>query len=115
MLKIAKEGEAYHVELFQVNRLNTLFSSLVEEQLGELLSQPGSEVIFNLRGVRFIDSAGFDVLGRIADLAVRSHSSFSLCNVSEDVHELILLMEMEGKFCYCTLRDNAEKILVELD
>ncbi len=115
MLKIAKEGEAYHVELFQVNRLNTLFSSLVEEQLGELVGQPGAEVVFNLRGVRFIDSSGFDVLGRITDLAVSSGSTFSLCNISDDVQELILLMEMEGKFRYCTLKDNAEKILMELD
>ncbi len=115
MLKVAKDGEAYHVELFQVNRLNTLFSSLVEEQLGELLSQPGTEVVFNLRGVCFIDSSGFDVLGRISDLAARSGSSFSLCNVSEDVQELIRLLEMEGKFRYCTLKENAEKILMELD
>ena len=35
MLKIAKEGSQCRVELFQVNRLNTLFSALVKEQLKE--------------------------------------------------------------------------------
>ena len=42
MLKIAKEGKQYRVELFQVNRLNTLFSDLVKEQLRELIEEPGA-------------------------------------------------------------------------
>ena len=62
MLKISREGSECRVELFQVNRLNTLFSELVKEQLQELVEEPGISVIFNLEGIRFIDTSGFDVL-----------------------------------------------------
>jgi anti-anti-sigma factor len=115
MLKVAKEGRQYRVELFQVNKLNTLFSELVKEQLQELVSEPGTEVVFNLEGVRFIDSAGFDVLTGITESARVHGSQFKLCNVSEDVKELILLLELESRFSFCTCENTTEKILLVLD
>ena len=115
MLKIAKEENRYRVELFQVSKLNTLFSDLVKEQLHELIREPGVEVIFNLEGIRFVDSAGFDVLTEITDSARAHGSQFKLCNVSDDVRELILLLELEGRFVFCTCENTAEKILLVLD
>jgi anti-anti-sigma factor len=103
------------VELFQVNRLNTLFSELVRQQLQELIREPGSEVIFNLEGIRFIDSSGFDVLQEIAAQAREAGSAFKLCNVSDEVKELILLLELETKFHIVACDKVAEKILVVLD
>ena len=115
MLKIAKEGNRYRVELFQVSKLNTLFSDLVKEQLHELISEPGVEVIFNLEGIRFIDSAGFDVLTEITDSAKKHGNQFKLCNVSDEVKELVLLLELEGRFAFCTCENRVEKILLVLD
>ena len=115
MLKIEKEGKRCRVELFQVNRLNTLFSELVRQQLRELVREPESEVIFNLEGIRFIDSSGFDVLQEMATLAPEVGSAFKLCNVSDDVKELIVLLELEGKFHIVTCEKTPEKILVVLD
>jgi anti-anti-sigma factor len=115
MLKIAKEGSQCRVELFQVNKLNTLFSDLVRMQLRELIEVPGMEVVFNLEGVRFIDSSGFDVLMEISDRARACGSQFKLCNVSGDVKELIILLKLEGKFTFCSLEHLEEKILMVLD
>lgn len=115
MLKVAKEENAYRVQLFQVNRLNTLFSDLVREQLSELIRTRGTEVVFNLEGIRFIDSSGFDVLLEISKRARDSGSSFKLCNVGDDVRELISLLDLEGCFDYVSQHDSAEKILQVLD
>lgn len=115
MLKIVKEGRDCKVELFQVNRLNTLFSDLVQQQLRELVEEPGTTVIFNLKDIRFIDTSGFNVLIEISDHAKEFGSEFKLCNISEDVKELIILLELESRFKFCSCVNKEEKILLELD
>ena len=115
MLKIAKEDNQFRVELFQVNRLNTLFSGLVKQQLQELVEEPGTNVVFDLEGIRFIDTAGFEVLQGITVHANRYGSKFKLCNVSDDVRELIVLLDLEGRFSICTCQHTEEKILMVLD
>ena len=115
MLKISREGKHCRVELFQVNRLNTLFSGLVKKQLQELVEEPGSSVVFDLEGIRFIDTAGFEVLQDITEWAKQHGSQFKLCNVTDDVKELIILLELEGSFTFCTMENTKEKILVVLD
>ena len=115
MLKIAKEENQYRVELFQVNRLNTLFSELVKQQLLELVEEPGVSVVFNLEGIRFIDSSGFDVLLEVSDRARELGSRFSLCNITDDVRELIILTGLEHRFEFVSCTTPREKILVALD
>ncbi len=115
MLETKKINDILVVRLKDTQRLNAMITEPVKVSLLDFFSKPNTNLVFDLQGITFIDSSGFDVLGRITDLAVSSGSTFSLCNISDDVQELILLMEMEGKFRYCTLKDNAEKILMELD
>jgi anti-anti-sigma factor len=115
MLMISKEECQYMVELFQVNRLNTLFSDLVKAQLRELIEEPGAEVLFNLEGIRFIDSSGFEVLMEITELAREHGSQLKLCNVTEEVRELIILQELEGRFTYGNCQNKEKKIQLMLD
>ena len=115
MLKIAKVEKQYRVELFQVNKLNTLFSELVRQQLIELVEEPGVSVIFNLEGIRFIDSAGFGVLMEVSALAREKGSELLLCNITDEVRELVNLMELENRFTFATCENSREKILVALD
>ncbi|TFH26939.1 MAG: anti-sigma factor antagonist [Bacteroidia bacterium] len=115
MLKIVKEGSECRVELFQVNRLNTLFSELVKEQLKELVEEPGISVIFNLEGIRFIDTSGFGVLLAVTDHARLCGSEFKLCNLTDDVKELMVLLELEEELAMCTCAPVQEKILQLLD
>jgi len=111
MLKIAKQGHEYRVELFQVNRLNTLFSDLVREQLKELVQEPGMAVIFNLDGIRFIDTSGFQVLLSITEHAMQNGSEFKLCNLTDDVKELMGLLELEEELVICTRAPVEDKVL----
>ncbi len=115
MLKIAKEENQYRVELFQVNRFNTLFSALVKQQLEELVEEPGVTVAFDLNGIRFIDSSGFEVLKEITGYASRNGSEFKLCNVTPEVRELIMLLELEAELAFCTCKKSVEKIQLVLE
>jgi len=115
MLKIAKEGSTYRVELFQVNRLNTLFSDRVGEQLKELVQEAGITVFFDLEGIRFIDTSGFHVLLSITEYARQHGSEFKLCNLTDDVKELMGLLELEEELVLCTCAPVREKILQRVD
>ena len=114
MLKIARENRQYRVELFQVNKLNTLFSELVKQQLRELVEEGDTSVVFHLENVRFIDSSGFDVLKEVSERARQYGSRFQLCNISEEVKELLVLLELEHCFEICTCQKSEEKILADL-
>jgi anti-anti-sigma factor len=115
MLKIAKEEDCCRVELFQVNKLNTLFSELVKQQLIELVEEHEAPVVFNLEGIHFIDSSGFDVLLAVSDRAREVGRQFSLCNITDDVKELMGLLELEDKLSFCDCVLSKEKILLALD
>jgi anti-sigma B factor antagonist len=115
MLKVAKEDGRYLVSLFQVNKLNTLFSELIKQQLSTLVSEPGRVVIFNLEGVRFIDSAGFATLLCASEIAKAKKAEFKICNVSEEVMELIELTELQNVLPICSFEPAKEKIIMELD
>lgn len=103
------------VELSQGKRLNTLFSGLVREQLQDLLKEQGISVIFNLEGIHFIDTAGFEVLQEMTRWALLHDSQFKLCNVNDDVRELILLLELEGNLTFCRCENASERVLMVLD
>ncbi len=101
MLKIVKEEDRYIVSLFQVSKLNTLFSELIQEQLINLVNVPGRKVIFNLKDVRFIDSAGFRTLTKVSEIARSAGSELLFCNISREVQELIDLTEMNDIIAVC--------------
>lgn len=115
MLKIAKEEERYLVSLFQVNKLNTLFSELISQQLNDLVSVSGRDVVFNLEGIRFIDTAGFNTLERVTKLSRVSGSRFRVCNIGAEVQELLDLTGMEGALDIIPRLEVKEKIVMEFD
>ena len=115
MLKLIRESDYYRVELFQVNRLNTLFTDLVRDQLKELLEVPGTKVMFNLDSIMFIDSEGFRILKEVNRFAKEVGSEFLMCNVTDDVKELVILLDLEGEFTFCKAENPKEKILLVLD
>jgi len=115
MLKITRDSRQCRVELFQGTRLNTLFSGLVKQQLRELVEEPGAFVVFDLEGIRFIDTAGFEMLQEITNHANLYGSRFRLCNISDDVKELIILLRLETQLSFCDCMNIEEKIQVVLD
>jgi len=98
-----------------VNKLNTLFSELISQQLNDLVSVPDRAVVFNLEGIRFIDTAGFNALKRVTQIARVSGSRFQVCNIGEEVQELLDLTGMEGSLDIIPRLEVKEKIVMELD
>ena len=116
MLKIRKEKEhQYIVSVFQVTRINRLFTELMERELRDILSNEGTEVFFNLEDITFIDSEGFKVLSEANDYATSCHSNLFLCNIGEELDELFKLLAMKDKFSICEKEIEKEKILVEVE
>ncbi len=115
MLKVAKEEEKFIVSLFHVNKFNTLFSELIREQLNDLVSLPGRHVIFNLAGIRFIDSSGFSTLSMAAEISQAKGSHFQLCNVDDEVKELLAAADIYNNFEILSSFEVREKFGLELD
>lgn len=115
MLKIAKEEEKYIVSLFNVNKINILFSELIQEQLSDLVSVPGRHIIFNLSGIRFIDSSGFSTLQLAAETSQARGSRFQLCNVGDEVKELLSETDVYNEFEILSSFEVQEKLELELD
>lgn len=115
MLKVAKEEEKFIVSLFNVNKFNILFSELIKEQLNDLVSVPGRHVILNLSGIRFIDSSGFSTLKLAAEISHSRGSRFQLCNVGDEVKELLTETDVYNEFEILTTDEVQEKPTLGLD
>lgn len=105
----------YIVSLFQVKKINTLFSDLICEQLCHVVIEPGRRVVFNLEGIRFIDTAGFRMLELARQKAEEQGALFQLCNVGEEVRELLAETDVSNSFDILPALHVQEKILMELD
>ncbi len=55
-----------------------------------------TNLILNLKGIDFIDSASFKMLSDINMLSTNSRKQFYISNVSEELNELIHLVKMEN-------------------
>ena len=115
MLKVTKEDGRYLVSLFQVNRLNTLFTDLIKSRLSELVDEPGRTVIFNLYGVNFIDSDGFRTLEEITRKAEERKAEFKLSNVGSELEELMEVAGVKDQLRIGEPVRRRERIIMELD
>ena len=115
MIKVRKVEEGIYVSLFQLNKINTLFSGLLLEQLKELVEVSGNKIFFDLSEIKFIDSSGFEMLKRVNDISVLNSSEFILCNISQEVEELFNLMTLNGTFKTCKKELATEPLLLEVE
>ena len=70
----------------------------IELQLLPMVSQKGSSLTLNLNGIRFVDSSGFEALLSLYKTAKINDSNLKLINVSDELTELIKLVELESVF-----------------
>jgi anti-anti-sigma factor len=80
---------------------NTLISEDVKDILSKFICHPKSHLILDLNGVEFIDSCGFAALCSMLDAARENNCTFQFKNVSEEVKELINLMQLSSSFEIC--------------
>ena len=98
MLKLNIEDGVYMISFDQVRRLNTLIANPLQEELSKIISKPGTEVVLSMKGVNFIDSSGFQAIMAIVDKADKAGSRFRICDVSQEVYELLNLMKLSFVF-----------------
>ena len=98
MLKIERENNRFVVSFFEINRLNTTISRIIEKQLVQLLNENGAELLLDLQGIKFIDTSGFNTLHKLQEVANKYDSRLILTNVSSELKELFRLLEVENTF-----------------
>ncbi len=98
MLTVDHIENTYLASFYNVSRLNVLNSKEIELQLLPLINQSESNLTLNLSGIKFIDSSGFETLLSLYKVAKLNNSNLKLINLSEELVELIKLVELDSVF-----------------
>ncbi|MBN2520159.1 MAG: STAS domain-containing protein [Bacteroidales bacterium] len=102
MLQVAKENNNYIISFNkEINRINLFISEEVKDILTKFVNQPGSRLILDLQGIKFIDTTGFTVLLYIYNSAKENGCSLSFRNIDPDVLELFEVAKVKDIFEIC--------------
>ena len=83
----------------------------IGSELSETIRCQKHDVLLDLDGIRFIDSAAFGVLTELLSLAAANKVGFYVTNMSPDIYELVCLMKLEN-----TLKNiNPEKLVLSVE
>lgn len=86
------------VNLKDTERLSALIAEPVKVQVQEYFNKPNTNVIFDLKGISFIDSSGFGVFLSCMKAANNNYGQFKICNVKSEVMELFKLLQLHHVF-----------------
>lgn len=81
-----------------VSKLNILVAQSLKEEISQYLNKEGKNIVLNLDGIEYVDSSGFGALLSILRNAKNNNSTFKICNVSQDVMELVKLLQLHNVF-----------------
>ena len=98
MLTVDQIENKYHVSFCDVSKFNILNSKEIEAELSVLASRPESNLTLNFSGIKFIDSSGFEALLKVYNTSKINNSDFKLVNLSEELIELVKLVELDQVF-----------------
>lgn len=106
MLKIEKINNITVVHFNNIDRFNALITEPVKEDLKSFYNSPGTSLILNLEGIKYIDSSGFGVFLSILKTATNNKGIFKICGISNEVMELFKLLQLHNVFTlYANLDD----------
>lgn len=106
MLKIEKINNITVATFDKVDRFNALITEPVKEDLKSFFNNPGTKLILNLAGIKYIDSSGFGVFLSIFKTASQNNGEFRICNVNPEVMELFKLLQLHNVFKMCDTLDD---------
>ena len=98
MLETTNINEVLVVSLKDSQRLNALITESVKEALLTFFNKPNTSLVFDLKGITFIDSSGFGVFLSAMKAANNNYGQFKICNVNADVMELFKLLQLHHVF-----------------
>lgn len=108
MLKIEKINNITVVRFNNIDRFNALITEPVKEDLKSFYNTPGTRLILNLEGIKYIDSSGFGVFLSLLKTATNNKGIFKICGISNEVMELFKLLQLHNVF---TLYTNLDECL----
>jgi anti-sigma B factor antagonist len=98
MLKIEKINNITVVRFNNIDRFNALITEPVKEDLKSFYNTPGTKMILNLEGIKYIDSSGFGVFLSLLKTATNSKGVFRICGISDTVMELFKMLQLHNVF-----------------
>ena|SRR6056297_3527386 len=98
MLSVNQDHNYFFLSFPKTAKFNVYNAKQVEHELLEYISKPDSHVILNLEEVTFIDSTAFECLLNIQRNAKIYNTDFKLSKVSEEVLDIIKIMQLDNVF-----------------
>jgi anti-anti-sigma factor len=98
MIRVKEGKNSYAINIRKTDRLNAFTGEILKDQLLRIVCRKKKSVILSLSGIKFIDSSGFEAIMTIVRNAREHDCSFRICDVSQEVYELIRLMKAQVVF-----------------
>jgi anti-anti-sigma factor len=98
MLDIKKIDGVFVASLKGTKHLNALIAEPVKEKLLEFFNKPNVLLVFDLKGINFIDSSGFGIFLATLKAADNNYGQFKICSVTSEVMELFKLLQLHHVF-----------------
>ncbi|MBK8806176.1 MAG: STAS domain-containing protein [Bacteroidales bacterium] len=102
MLTINQDNNLVIVRFNGETRFNSEISQEVKNELNHFLEKSGILLIFDLYGIKYIDSSAFGTLISLLKTSKLNNSNLKLCNLSNEVSELLMVMQLDTVFNICT-------------
>ncbi len=84
-----------------ISKFNALITEETKQALTSLFDKPGTKLVLDLTGIKYVDSSGFGVFLSAMKTAKNIGGSFKICNISPDVYELFKLLQLHNIFELC--------------
>jgi len=110
MLKHENQNGIDILSFENLNKLNILIAQALKEEVAQYLKKPNTKLVLDMSSIEYVDSSGFGALLSILRNAKNNDSQFKICNVSEDVMELIKLLQLHNVFEIC---ENLDECLMD--
>ncbi len=79
-------------------KFNAPVAENVKNEMAKHFEKPGTKMVFNLNGIKYIDSSGFGTLLTLHKRARTNEGVFRICNVESQVMELFRLLQLHNIF-----------------
>lgn len=93
--QLTEQQGIFIAEFRDLKRFTLAITEEVKSELKPLLSKENTRLIFNLEHIEFIDSSGIGCIISLVKTAKSNHSEIKLCNLSQEVMDIINLLHLQ--------------------
>ena len=107
MLTTTRKNNHIIVSFPEQDRINTLVSERVKNELKAKFTSQGITMIIDLEGIHFVDSSGFGAFLSVMKHANDNQGQLKIANISDEVMELFKMLQLHNIFELYTSLDDA--------